>query len=112
MRKASVGLAGRRPPALDFSGAAEADGDFPGLDEDGHVASPLGELQHLRKSLFVLQHVYILERNFAASVRLPGAGGVGSEIFSEDQNLFVHFAVVVRNFASRLKISARRLNCK
>ena len=79
--------------ALDLSGAAEADRDLAGFHDDRHIAAALRKLQHSRKPLLVFQHVYVLERNFAASVSLPGARSVGSEIFAENENFFVHVSL-------------------
>ena len=90
---------------LDFSGAAEADGDFAAFDDDGHVTAALGQLQHLLKSLVVFEHIDVLERDFTAGKGLPGARSVRSKIFSKDKNFFVHFFLVS-------KIGARSLNCK
>ena len=58
---------------LNFSRTAEADGDLAGFDDDRHLAPAVGQLQHALKSLFVLQHIEVFERNLAASVGLPGA---------------------------------------
>src|SRR5437867_11642914 len=77
--------------ALDLSGATEADGDFTDSDDDGNIAAAIGKLQHSCKTLLVFQYVDVLERNFAAGISLPGARGVGSEVFSKDKNFFVHF---------------------
>jgi hypothetical protein len=77
--------------ALDLSGATEADGDFTGFDDDGNIAAAIGKLQHSCKTLLVFQYVDVFERNFAAGISLPGARGIGSEIFSKDKNFFVHF---------------------
>jgi len=76
--------------ALDLSGATEADGDFTGFDDDGNIAAAIGKLQHSCKTLLVFQYVDVLDRNFAAGISLPGARGVGSEVFSKDKNFFIH----------------------
>ena len=78
------------PPALDFSRAAEADGDFAGFDDNRHLAAAFGKLEHLLQTLFVFQDVDVLMRNLAAGEGLPGPGRIGSEIFSEYQNFFIH----------------------
>jgi hypothetical protein len=70
--------------ALNFSGTAEADGNFAGFDDDGNIAPTIGKLQHSCKALLVFQHVDVLERNFPTGISLPGARGVGSEVFSKD----------------------------
>jgi hypothetical protein len=75
---------------LNLSGAAETDANFAGLDDDGYLAAPVGELHHPGKSLVVLEHVQILKRNLAASVGLPGRGGVGSKIFAKNNDFLVH----------------------
>jgi hypothetical protein len=76
--------------ALHFSRAAESDGDFAGFDDDGHLATAVGELEHARKGLVVFEDVEILMGSFAARESLPGTRGVRSEIFSEDKNFFIH----------------------
>src|SRR6266508_2628320 len=95
--------------ALDLSGATEPDGDFTGFDDDGNIAAAIGKLQHPCKTLLVFQYVDVLERNFAAGISLPGARGVGSEVFPKDKNFFVHFALNKRSVTT--KISVRQLNC-
>jgi hypothetical protein len=96
--------------ALDLSGATEADGDFTGFDDDGNIATAVGKLQHSCKTLLVFQYVDVLDRNFAAGISLPGARGVGSEVFSKDKNFFVHFLLNQQPLTA--KISVRQLNCK
>jgi hypothetical protein len=91
--------------ALNCSGTAEADRNFTGFDDDGNIATTIGKLQHLCKALLVFQHVDVLERNFATGISLPGARGVGSEVFPKDKNFFVHCCLAS-------KISACQLNCK
>lgn len=78
------------PPASDFSRAAEADGDFPGFDNDRHLAAALGELEHLPQPGFVFQDIDVLMGNLATGEGLPGPGRIGSEIFSEYQDFFIH----------------------
>jgi len=77
--------------ALNFSGTAEANRNFTGFDNDGNTASAIGKLQHSCQALLVFQHVDVVERNFATGISLPGARSVGSEVFSEDENFFIHF---------------------
>jgi hypothetical protein len=83
----------RRPPALNVSGAAEADADFARLEDNRHLTTAVGELQHLGKSVFVLEDVEVLKWNLAAGVGLPGPGGVGSKIFAKNDHFFIHFFV-------------------
>jgi hypothetical protein len=89
-RKADFLAAPATAGALNLSGAAEADGNFAGFDDHGHVAAALGILEHALQPLFVFEHVDVLERDLAPVKRLPGARRVGSEIFAENQDLFVH----------------------
>jgi hypothetical protein len=76
--------------ALNFSRAAETDGDFAGFDDDRHLAPPIGKLEHARQALIVFQDIDVLVGNFTARESLPGARGVRSEIFPEDENFIVH----------------------
>jgi hypothetical protein len=78
------------PPALNFSRAAETDGDFAGFDDNRYLAAAFGKLKHLLQPGFVFQDVDILMRNLATGESLPGPGRVGSEIFSEYQDFFIH----------------------
>ena len=78
------------PPASDFSRTAESDGDFAGFDDDRHLAPALGELEHLLQARFVFQDVDVFMGNLAAGEGLPGPGRIGSEIFSEYQDFFIH----------------------
>ena len=80
----------RRRRLLNFSRAAEADGDFAGFDDDGHLAPPIRELEHSREAFVVFEDIDILVRNLTACESLPGARGVRSEIFSENKNFFIH----------------------
>jgi hypothetical protein len=76
--------------ALNFSRTAETNGDFASFDDDGHFASPVGNLEHARKALFVFQNVDVFMRNFAPRESLPGSSRVRSEIFTENKNFFFH----------------------
>lgn len=78
------------PPASDFSRAAEADGNFAGFDDDRHLAAALGDFEHLLQAGVVFQDIDIFMGNFAAGEGLPGPGRIGSEIFSEYQDFFIH----------------------
>jgi len=78
------------PLALDLSRAAEADGYFAGFDDDRHLTAALGEFEHLFQARFVFQDVDIFMRNLTAGEGLPGPGRIGSELFSEYQNFFIH----------------------
>ena len=64
--------------ALNFSGAAEADGNFSRFDDNRHLAAAFGKLQHAGESLVIFEHVEVLEGNFPAGIGLPGPGRVGS----------------------------------
>jgi hypothetical protein len=92
--------------ALNFSGTAEADRNFTGFDDDGNIAPAIGKLQHSCKALLVFQHVDVLERNFATGIGLPGARGVGSEVFPKDKNFFVHFLLNAKNKRALVKLQA------
>jgi hypothetical protein len=96
--------------ALNFSGTTEADRDLTGFDDDGNIAAAIGELQHSCETLLVFQHVDVLDGDFAAGVSLPGARRVRSEVFSKDNDFFVH--VFAQRTIVLAKISARQLNCK
>jgi hypothetical protein len=97
--------------ALNFSGTAEANSNFTGFDDDGNIASTVGKLQHSRKASLVFQYVDVLERNFATGISLPGARGVGSEIFAKDKNFFVHFLLNVKNRRAPVKLQVNRALC-
>jgi hypothetical protein len=93
------------PPALDFSRAAEADGNFAGFDDDRHLAAAFSQFEHLLQPGLVFQDIDVFMGNLAAGKGLPGPGRVGSEIFSEYQNFFFHWV-------AGSKISVAWLNCK
>jgi len=78
------------PPGLDLSRAAETDGDFAGLDDDRHLTPALGKLEHALQARFVFQDVDVFMGNLTAGEGLPGPGRIGSELFSEYQNFFIH----------------------
>ena len=79
---------------LNFSGTAEADGNFSRFDDNRYLAPAIGKLQHSLKSLFVFEHIQIRKSDLAASKGLPGRGGVGSEILAENYDFFVHFVSI------------------
>jgi hypothetical protein len=106
----SLSLAGDAG-ALNFSGTAEADRNFTGFDDDGNITPTIGKLQHSCKALLVFQHVDVLERNFATGISLPGARGVGSEVFSKDNNFFVHFSLSIKNKRVPVKLQVNRALC-
>ena len=81
------------PPALNFSRAAETDRNFPGFDDDRHLAAAFGKFKHLLQPGFVFQDVDVFMRNLATGESLPGPGRIGSEIFSEYQDFFIHDAM-------------------
>jgi len=82
----SAGSAG----VLNFSRAAEADRNFTGFDDDGNLAPAVRQLEHALQALLVFEDVDVVMRNLTTAECLPGAGGVGSEVFSEYQNFFIH----------------------
>lgn len=94
---------------LDFSRAAEADGDLAGFEDDRHLAPAVGQVQHALQALLIFQDVDVFEGNLAAGVSLPGAPGVGSELFAKDRYFFFHRLV---RLPVQLKIGARAPNCK
>ena len=78
------------PPALDRSGAAEADRHLAAFDDHRNLALVVGEGEHLCKSRRVAEHVDIFEGDLASRVVLTGTPRVLSEILPEDQNFFRH----------------------
>jgi hypothetical protein len=104
-------LARRRPPALNFSGTTETDGNLSRFEDDRHLAAALGKLQHALESLFVLEHIQIGEGNLAASEGLPGPGGVRSQVLAKNYDFVIHF-LLPRFIPFLSKISAQALNCK
>ena len=78
--------------ALNISGTAEADRHFSGLDDHGHLAAAIGKFQHPGKGSLVFEHVQVLKWDLAPSEGLPGPGGVGSKVFPENDDFFVHVA--------------------
>ena len=108
--------------ALDFSGTAEADGNFPRFDDNRYLAPAVGKLQHSLKRLFVLEHIQIRKWDLAASKGLPGRGGVGSKILAENYDFVVHFtsiatdarrrrAAFVKNKRAAVKLQVSRALC-
>jgi hypothetical protein len=75
------------------SGAAEADGDFPGLDDDGDVALAVGESEHALEPSVVAEHVDVFEGDLALAIGLTGLARVGSEVLPEDEN-FIHSCTI------------------
>ena len=75
---------------LNISRATVANGDFAGFDDDRDLAAAFGELEHLLQARFVFQDVDVFMGNLAAGEGLPGPGGIGSEIFTEYQDFFIH----------------------
>jgi hypothetical protein len=73
---------------LNGSRAAEADGNFAGFQDDGNIALVIVEREHAPKTLSVIQDIDILEGDVALCVSLTGFARVGSEILTEDENLF------------------------
>ena len=80
--------------ALNFSGTAEADGNFSRFGDNRHLAPAVGKLEHSLKSLVVFEHIQIRKRDLAASKGLPGRGGVRSKILAENYDFFVHLASI------------------
>jgi hypothetical protein len=76
--------------ALNFSGTAEADGNFPRFDDNRYLTPAVGKLQHSLKSLFVLEYIQIRKGDLATSKGLPGRGGVRSKILAENYHFVVH----------------------
>jgi len=83
-------VGGPAPPALDRSGAAEADGDFARLDDHRDVALIVGYGEHSFEPFRVLQDVDVIERHVSLRVGLTGVARVLSEIVAEDQYFFFH----------------------
>jgi hypothetical protein len=76
---------GARPdgPLSDPSGASEADGDPPVLEDHRHLPAA-GELDHAIELLPVVFDVDVSDRIVAFRVVLTGRGRVGSGVLSED----------------------------
>jgi plastocyanin len=75
---------GARPPgALHPSRPAEADGDFPGFDDDGN-ATAAGEVDHPLELFRVATDVDVGEGNLSTRVVLTGRGRVRSGVLSEN----------------------------
>ena len=71
-----------------LSTATEADGHLTRFDDDRYLAPSLGVFEHAFEAAVLFQNVDILKGNLAAGEILTGPRGVGSEIFSEDENGF------------------------
>jgi hypothetical protein len=81
---------GARPdgPLSDPSGASEADGDPPVLEDHRHLPAA-GELDHAIEFLPVVFDVDVADGIVAFRVVLTGRGRVGSGVLSEDLDPFV-----------------------
>jgi hypothetical protein len=80
-----------QPPGLPShaSSAAEADRHRAVLDDDGHAALPLRELQHAFEVRGVLLDLEVLERDVPPGVVLTGGFRVGSGVLPEDEHWHV-----------------------
>src|SRR5262245_22888660 len=76
--------------ALNFSRAAEADGNLAGIDDDRNLAPPLGQLEHALEPGVIFEHVDVFEGNFAAGKIGPRRRSVWAQILSKDNDSFVH----------------------
>lgn len=76
----------RRRRLLDFSAAAETDGDFAGLDNHRYLAAAVGMLQHACQAVVILEHVDVLKGDFAPGEILTGSRSIRSEILAKDNN--------------------------
>jgi len=76
----------------DPSGAAEADGHLPVLDDDGDGAPAGAVLEHPREIGGVLLDVDVLERDVPPLIVFTGGLRVGSSVLAEDLN---HVSIVL-----------------
>ena len=82
--------------ALDFSRAAEADGDLAGFDDDGNLASAFGQFQHAFQARLVFEHVDVFEGKFTPGEVRTGSRSILSKILSKDDDFFFHGLTYVR----------------
>src|SRR4029079_9595223 len=86
---------GARPPgALHPSRPAEADGDFPGFDDDGN-ATAAGEVDHPLELFRVATDVDVGEGNLSTRVVLTGRGRVRSGVLSENLDAALFHAPMI-----------------
>jgi len=78
----------RRRRLLDFSAAAETDGDLAGLDNHGYLSATVRVLEHVRQAVVIFEHVDVFERNFSTGEILTGSRSVGSKILAKDNDWF------------------------
>src|SRR3990167_3610939 len=78
------------PPALDLSGASEADRYLSAFDNDRDLAPVVGIFQHALEACFVFQDIDVVEGDLTPGVFRTGPRGIGSEILTEDENFFCH----------------------
>ena len=61
---------------------------LPRLDDHRYLAAAIRMFKHAREALVILEHVDILESNFAPGEILTGSRSIGSEILAKDKNRF------------------------
>src|SRR5208337_3885189 len=73
-----------------LSGAAETDAHPAAFHQHRHMAVSLGEAQHLRHGLVILDDIPIVDGETLSPFGLPGLGGEGSCLFAENSDLLGH----------------------
>src|SRR3990167_2669416 len=93
------------PPALDLSGASEADRYLSAFDNDRDLAPVVGIFQHALEACFVFQDIDVVEGDLTPGVFRTGPRGIGSEILTEDEDFFCWHRYL-------LSLSQQISNCK
>jgi len=86
-------LSSARPPAgrLDASGTAvKPDTDLLAIDDDRNLAGTIGKLQHAVHLIGIVDDTDIFDLPTLFSVGFTGRTGVGSCVFSENENAIRH----------------------
>ena len=102
--------------ALNFSRAAEANGDFAGFDNDRNFSPAIGQLQHAFEAGWVFEHVDIFERDLTPGEIRTGSRSIRSKVLAKNESFFVHGSAYV--FSAHVEISfaseigTQELNCK
>ncbi len=73
---------------LNFSAAAETDGDFARLDDNGDLPAAFGDGQHAVETGRVFEHVDVIEWDLSAGEILTGSRGIRSKVLAEDLYFF------------------------
>jgi hypothetical protein len=86
-------LSSTRPPAgrLNASGASvKPDPDLFAINDDRHFAGTIGKLQHARHLVAIVDDTDVFDLPSFFSVGITGRTGIGSCIFSENENAIRH----------------------